>query len=135
MPDSDNTARQDVYDRWYSVERLRKRTENRLFDDGHSDLWEGLKQTFTLFEDFRHASQLGLTALDGELFGRFACAHLIDTQGEPDPRLRNGSLLAAIWHLSTFEDDDRPNKGKARWRCANVLLRSWKSFGRQCGRT
>jgi hypothetical protein len=58
----DNEARQGVYDRWYSVERLRKRAENWVHDDGHSDLWEGLKQTFRLFEDMRHASQLGLTA-------------------------------------------------------------------------
>lgn len=135
VPHNENTARQDVYDRWYSIERLRKRTENRFFDDGHSDLWEGLKQTFALFEDNRYASQLGLTALDGELFGRLACANLIDRQGEHGPRLSNATVLAAIWHLSTFEDDYRPNKGKARWRCANVLLRSWKSFGRQCGRT
>lgn len=105
VPDADHAARQGIYDRWYSIERLRKRApENRLFDDGHSDLWEGLKQTFTLFEDSRPASQLGLTALDGELFGRFACADLIDRKGDPGPRLRNADLLAALWHLSTFED-------------------------------
>lgn len=105
--DHDNAARQEIYDRWYSIERLRRRAmESRLFDDGHSDLWEGLKQTFTLFEDSRHASELGLTALDGELFGRFACADLIDTHHEAGPRLRNADLLAAIWYLSTFEDAD-----------------------------
>ncbi len=106
VPDGENESRQDVYDRWYSVERLRKRADGRLFDDAHSDLWEGLKQTFSLFEDSHQASQLGLTALDGELFGRFACADLIDRQGEPGPRLSNANLLAAIWHLSTFEDAD-----------------------------
>jgi hypothetical protein len=118
VPDAENAARQAIYDRWYSIERLRKRApENRLYDDGHSDLWEGLKQTFTLFKDSRHASQLGLTALDGELFGLFACADLIGKEGEPGPRLRNAGLLAAIWHLSTFEDvDSHKRKASVRRR-------------------
>jgi hypothetical protein len=96
--------RQDIYDHWYSIERLRKRAESRFQDDGHSDLWEGLKESFRVFEDAKYASQLGLTPLDGELFGRFACADLIDKQVEPGPRLRNEKILAAIWWLSTFED-------------------------------
>jgi hypothetical protein len=104
--DGDNAERQDIYDRWYSIERLRRRADNRFFDDPHDDLWEGLKQTFRLFEDTAHASQLGLTALDGELFGRFACADLIDTERAPGPRLRNDRLLSAIWQLSTFEDTE-----------------------------
>jgi hypothetical protein len=104
--DGEIAERQAIYDRWYSIERLRRRADSRLFDDGHSDLWEGLKQTFRLFEDTAYASQLGLTALDGELFGRFACADLIDTTRETGPKLRNDQLLSAIWHLSTFEDTD-----------------------------
>jgi hypothetical protein len=107
---------QAIYDRWYSIERLRKRTESRFFDDGHPDLWEGLKQTFRLFEDTASAYQLGLTALDGELFGRFACADLIDTEREQGPRLRNDRLLAAIWHLSTFEDSEGRRKSGVRRR-------------------
>jgi hypothetical protein len=104
--DSETADRQAIYDRWYSIEQLRKRTDSRFFDEGHSDLWEGLKQTFRLFEDTVSASQLGLTALDGELFSRFACADLIDTKDEAGPKLRNDRLLSAIWHLSTFEDAD-----------------------------
>ena len=77
-----------------------------MFDDGESDLWEGLKQTFRLFEDANTASELGLTALDGELFGRFACVDLIDAKDVAGPRLRNDKLLSAIWRLSTFEDSD-----------------------------
>ena len=88
----------------------------RLFDDGESDLWEGLKQTFRLFEDAKTASELGLTALDGELFGRFACADLIDTKDVPGPRLKNADLLSAIWRLSTFEDFGRKTKRGPRRR-------------------
>jgi type I restriction-modification system DNA methylase subunit len=108
--------RQDVYARWYSIERLRKRADDWFFDDGHSDLWEGLKQTFWLFEDTARASQLGFTALDGELFGRFACADLIDTKDEAGPQLRNDDLLSAIWHLSTFEDTSGRRKRGVRRR-------------------
>jgi hypothetical protein len=107
---------QDIYTRWYSIARLRERAEGRLFDDGESDLWEGLKQTFRLFEDANTASELGLTALDGELFGRFACADLIDTKDIPGPRLRNDKLLSAIWRLSTFEDSDGKKKQGPRRR-------------------
>jgi hypothetical protein len=112
----EEAARQDIYTRWYSMDRLRKRADARFFDDGESDLWEGLKQTFRLFEDERAASQLGLTALDGELFGRFACADLIDTKNQPGPRLRNAELLSAIWRLSTFEDSDGKKKRGPRRR-------------------
>src|SRR5262249_39714245 len=62
------------------------------------------------------ASQLGLSALDGELFGRSACADLIDTKDVPGPRLKNAELLSAIWRLSTFEDSDgrRRRRGPRR---------------------
>ena len=51
------------------------------------------------------------------MFGRFACADLIDTEREAGPKLRNGRLLSAIWHLSTFEDaDGRRRRGAVRRR-------------------
>ncbi|HWY16415.1 MAG TPA: N-6 DNA methylase [Rhizomicrobium sp.] len=104
VPSLEVAARQEIYIRWYSIARLRERADARLFDDSESDLWQGLKQTFRLFENAKTASELGLTALDGELFGRFACADLIDTRTSPGPHLFNDKLLLAIWHLSTFED-------------------------------
>ena len=112
----EESARQEIYSRWYSIARLRERADARLFDDGESDLWEGLKQTFRLFEDAKTASALGLTALDGELFGRFACADLIDAKDVPGPRLKNADLLSAIWRLSTFEDSDGKKKRGPRRR-------------------
>jgi hypothetical protein len=116
VPSREEAARQEIYTRWYSIARLRERADARLFDDGESDLWEGLKQTFRLFEEANTASELGLTALDGELFGRFACADLIDAKDIPGPRLRNDKLLSAIWHLSTFEDSDGKKKQGPRRR-------------------
>lgn len=85
VPSRMEAARQEIYARWYSIARLRERADARLFDDGESDLWEGLKQTCRLFEDAGTASELGLTALDGELSGLFACADLIDTKDISGP--------------------------------------------------
>jgi hypothetical protein len=116
LPSREEAARQEVYTRWYSVARLRERADARFFDDGECDLWEGLKQTFRLFEDAKMASELGLTALDGELFGRFGCQDLIDTKDIPGPHLRNAELLLAIWRLSTFEDDGGKKKRGPRRR-------------------
>jgi len=116
LRDTKIADRQEIYDRWYSIERLRKRADDRFSYESHSDLWEGLKQTFRLFEDTANASQLGLTALDGELFGRLACADLIDSTDTAGPKLSNRELLSAIWHLSTFEDADGHRKSGVRRR-------------------
>ena len=107
VPDHENAARQKIYTDWYSIGRLRQLAERRFTGDRHSDLWEGLKQTFLLFRDEKHAAMLGLTALDGELFGGAACADL------EQAACRNEDLLRALFHLSTFED--KP-EGKAKKR-------------------
>ena len=90
---------QAVYDRYYSVTRLRDRAERYFAGDGHGDLWEGLAQTFQLFRDENAARKLGLSPLNGELFGSAACR---DIEGAFCP---NESFLAAMRHLSTFDDD------------------------------
>ena len=75
-PRAEAAARQEIYTRWYSIARLRDRAEASRFDDPHHDLWEGLKQTFRLFGDGANAAQLGLSPLNGELFGPNACFDL-----------------------------------------------------------
>ena len=109
VPDHENAARQKIYTDWYSISRLRQLAERRFTGDRHSDLWEGLKQTFLLFRDEKHAAMLGLTALDGELFGPLACADL------EQAACRNEDLLRALFHLSTFEDAPE-GRGRARRR-------------------
>lgn len=95
---ADAAERHAIYTRWYSIGRLRTLAERRRSEDSHSDLWEGLKQTFRLFRDTGTAAQLALTALDGELFGTEAC-HDLERAG-----LRNDTLLNATYALSTFEE-------------------------------
>ena len=96
---STDTELQAVYDRYYSVTRLRDRAERYFAGDRHGDLWEGLAQTFRVFRDERSARQMGLSPLNGELFGWFACSN-IETAYCP-----NEKLLAAMRHLSTFDDN------------------------------
>lgn len=89
--------RQAVYARYYSVAHLRNRAEHYFADDRHSDLWQGLLQTFRLLQD-ESAELLGLSPLDGELFGPTACRYVQRAACE------NSYLLRAIHHLSTFTD-------------------------------
>jgi hypothetical protein len=98
VPSTEKAERQNIYTNWYSITRLRERVERRLADDPHSDLWEGLKQTFRLFREADKAAELGLTALDGELFGALACVDL------ERAALTNKHLLEGLYHLSTFEE-------------------------------
>ena len=94
-----NHERQTIYDRYYSITRLRDRAERYFAGDGHGDLWEGLAQTFRLFRDETAAQRLGLSPLNGELFRSSACR---DIESVFCP---NKSFLAAMRHLSTFDDN------------------------------
>jgi hypothetical protein len=96
-------ARHDVYLRWYGIGRLRERAERRVGEDAYGDLWEGLKETFRVFREEAAAAALGLSALNGELFGTEALRDLEDR----DTRLRNDDLLAATRQLSMFEEKAR----------------------------
>ncbi len=89
--------RQAIYARYYSITHLRDRCDRYFAEDRHSDLWQGLLRTFRLLRD-ESAALLGLSPLDGELFGSEACRHLEQAGCENSP------LLRAIHHLSTFSD-------------------------------
>lgn len=77
--------------------------ERRVGEDAYGDLWEGLKETFRVFREEAAAAALGLSALNGELFGTEALRDLEDR----DTRLRNDDLLAATRQLSMFEEKAR----------------------------
>jgi hypothetical protein len=93
-----NSARQVLYTRYYSIGQLRQRCERHWGDDHYHDLWDGLLKTFYLFQDEQTAAHLGLSALDGELFGPLACP---DLEGA---KCGNARLLKTMYHLSTFSD-------------------------------
>ena len=95
---ADGAAR--VYANYYSVSSLRDRADRALAADPHDDLWVGLRRTFDLFREDELAQQLGLHALDGELFGPFACVDLENAS------CANGALLQAVRDLSLFREKD-----------------------------
>ena len=90
---------QTIYERYYSISRLRDRAERYYAGDSHGDLWQGLAQTFRLFREQKAADQLGLSPLNGELFSQSACINI------EQAFCPNESFLAAVQSLSTFDDD------------------------------
>ena len=96
---SGDIRQQTVYDRYYSITHLRERAERYFAGDTHADLWAGLAQTFRLFRDDNAAQQLGLSPLNGELFGRDACRDIESAS------CTNEAFLAAMLSLSTFDDN------------------------------
>jgi hypothetical protein len=95
-PEADR--RQRLYDRYYSLARLRERAEAVVERSPFSDLWIGLCQTFQLFNDVPGENPLGIPPLNGDLFSYRA---MPDLEGM---RLPNHELLLAMRHLCLFRE-------------------------------
>jgi hypothetical protein len=90
---------QNIYDEWYSISRLRDRAAQIIDASPFGDVWQGLQQTFSLFEYGLDTNALGIPPLNGDLFHQ---EHAIpDLKGA---ELHNHQLLRAIRHLSLFKD-------------------------------
>src|SRR5262249_7885333 len=94
-PEADR--RQNLYDRYYSVGRLRTLAEKPIEPSTFGDLWIGLLQAFKLFED-GDSKPLGIPPLNGDLFSTIAVKDLQGTH------LYNDVLISAMQRLSLFED-------------------------------
>ena len=90
---------QAIYDRYYSINRLRDRAERYFAEDTHGDLWESLAQTFRLFREENATQQLDITPLNGELFGNHSCPDIEKAS------CTNASFLTTLRQLSTFDDN------------------------------
>jgi len=89
-----------IYYKYYSIERLRKLTENRVYVDADKyDLWESLKTTFLLFEEEQYGSKLAIKPLGSGLFASNALGTLKDLY------LKNGDLIEVLKRLTTFVGD------------------------------
>ena len=92
-------SNQKIYDEWYSITRLRDRAAQIIDTSPFGDVWQGLQQTFSLFEYGLDTNPLGIPPLNGDLFHQ---EHAIpDLKGT---ELYNHDLLRAIRHLSLFKD-------------------------------
>ena len=59
---------QNIYDEWYSITRLRDRAAQIIDTSPFGDVWQGLQQTFSLFEYGLDTNALGIPPLNGDLF-------------------------------------------------------------------
>ncbi len=93
-----------IYREYYSIERLRASAERpRWRREGFQDVWQGLRVTFKLFDENWRGKLLGLSPLNGDLFGSSTLPDLSDCA------IDNYDLLLAIRHLSLYQD-----KGQSR---------------------
>lgn len=90
----------DIYYQFYSLVRLRKLSEKRyLQENQYTDLWQGLMQTFALFESGGSGHKLGILALGSELFSGNAMPDISSS------KVNNKVLLQCIRSLNEFEDE------------------------------
>lgn len=93
-----------IYSEYYSVFRLRALAERKSYlREGFQDNWQGLRVTFSLFDESWRGELLGLSPLNGDLFGSNSLKLLEDLA------IDNHDLLLAIRHLSLYE-----NRGQLR---------------------
>lgn len=93
-----------IYNEYYSISRLRAFAERLSYRrEGFQDSWQGLRVTFSLFDESWRGELLGLSPLNGDLFGS-KTLKILDNCA-----IDNHDLLMAIRHLSLYE-----NKGLLR---------------------
>jgi len=98
FPDSANAVGRSVYERFYSLQRLRRLSEKRyLADRRRYDLWASLISTFHLFEADGPGLKIGIAPLAGDLFRPNAIAHLETCT------LSNDVLLGCLRSLNIYE--------------------------------
>ncbi|MCL7765056.1 BREX-1 system adenine-specific DNA-methyltransferase PglX [Polaribacter sp. Z014] len=98
----DQQRLREVYYRYYSIERLRTLTENRVYVDADKyDLWESLKTTFLLFEEEDYGTKLGIKPLGSGLFAPNAIGIL------KEQFLSNGNLIEVLKRLTTFVNEQK----------------------------
>ncbi len=87
-----------IYQEYYSIQRLRDMAERPSWRrSGFQDLWQGLRVTFQLFDENWRGQVLGLSPLNGDLFGTQTLQDLDQCA------IDNHDLLLAIRHLSLYE--------------------------------
>lgn len=91
-----------IYLQFYSIARLRKLSENHyVYESQFNDLWQGLVQSFLLFEAGGNGKKLGIQPLDGDLFSYNAIQDLQDSL------ISNKLLLECIRNMNEFRDDKK----------------------------
>ncbi len=98
---------QGLFERGYSLKRLRDKAVRRSAHDRHHDLWEGLKRVWLGLAEGE--PRLALPALGG-LFSTNQCPEL------DQAKLENRHLLAALFHLAWLRDAPGEPLTRVNWR-------------------
>ncbi len=97
----DTTKKKRIYLKHYSIARLRKLSQNRyLYESQFSDIWQGLVNTFNLFEDGGNGKKLNIQPLAGDLFSYSALKDINSCT------ISNNLLLECLRNLNEFVDED-----------------------------
>lgn len=96
-----------LFERGYSLKRLRDKAVRRSAHDRHHDLWEGLKRVWLGLAEGE--PRLALPALGG-LFSTNQCPEL------DQAKLENRHLLAALFHLAWLRDAPGEPLARVNWR-------------------
>jgi type I restriction-modification system DNA methylase subunit len=115
FPSTATKAQRDIYDRYYSLQRLRRLSEKRhLADKRQHDLWLSLNATFRLFEAHGPGLKLGLAPLAGDLFHPQAIGLL------GRATLGNDILLGCLRSLSLYQNPDTGQLIRVNYAALNV---------------
>ena len=120
FPPGTDAAKRNIYDRYYTLQRLRRLSEKRyLADRRKHDLWLSLLATFRLFDASGPSLKLGLPPLAGDLFDR-------DTIGPLGfCTLANDLLLDCLRSLGLYQ---HPDSGQViRVNCAALNVEEFGS--------
>ncbi len=91
---------QEIYNQYYAAGRLRGLSElNYLKNRNYHDLWQGLMDTFRLFENEDFGHPLGIQPLGGMLFDKDTLHYIKHC------KVNNRTLLEAFSALNEFSDE------------------------------
>jgi hypothetical protein len=97
---TEKTAGQkNIYLKYYSIARLRKLSQKKyLYEKQYIDIWQGLMNTFLLFEEGIKGPKLGIKPLAGDLFSSRAIPNIESCT------ISNDLLLECLRNLNEFQD-------------------------------
>ncbi|MCA6558346.1 MAG: N-6 DNA methylase, partial [Pseudanabaena sp. M114S2SP2A07QC] len=105
-----------IYEEYYSIERLRALAEKAIVPrrEGFQDLWQGLRVTFCLFDENWRGELLGLSPLNGDLFGSTTLPELNTSA------LDNYDLMVVIRNLSLYAPTDKAQLRRVNYAALDV---------------
>ena len=105
-----------IYEEYYSIERLRSLAEKAIVPrrEGFQDLWQGLRVTFCLFDENWRGELLGLSPLNGDLFGSTTLPELNVSA------LDNYDLMVVIRNLSLYAPTDKAQLRRVNYAALDV---------------